>query len=101
MYDFGVSLLMLVTGRSATFLDEGEYGSEERKLTTWIHPFLSPRCEDLNCIVDPRLNGQYSRAGAMKMAILGKYCINDDPGLRPDMSKLVEHLDELVNSQNP
>eukprot|EP00475_Leptophrys_vorax_P031758 TRINITY_DN48326_c0_g1_i1.p1 TRINITY_DN48326_c0_g1~~TRINITY_DN48326_c0_g1_i1.p1 ORF type:complete len:379 (+),score=32.98 TRINITY_DN48326_c0_g1_i1:199-1335(+) len=94
VYAFGVLLLELLTGRRTT----GDSGNDS--LTTWIRPFLSQRRPDLNLLVDPQLKGEYSKAGAVKMAILGKHCIHDDPGLRPDMSTLAENL-ELVDLKDP
>lgn len=94
VYAFGVLLLELLTGRRTT----GESGNDS--LTTWIRPFLSQRRPDLNLLVDPQLKGEYSKAGAVKMAILGKHCIHDDPGLRPDMGTLAENL-ELVDLKDP
>ncbi|CAI5463271.1 unnamed protein product [Closterium sp. Yama58-4] len=94
VYAFGVLLLELLTGRRTT----GESGNDS--LTTWIRPFLSQRRPDLNLLVDPQLKGEFSKAGAVKMAILGKHCIHDDPGLRPDMTTLAENL-ELVDIKDP
>ncbi|GJP37965.1 hypothetical protein CLOM_g22410 [Closterium sp. NIES-68] len=94
VYAFGVLLLELLTGRRTT----GESGNDS--LTTWIRPFLSQRRPDLNLLVDPQLKGEFSKAGAVKMAILGKHCIHDDPGLRPDMTTLAENL-ELVDITDP
>ena len=96
VYAFGVMLLELLTGRRA--MGDGE--NTEEQLTTWIRPFLAQRRPDLNQMVDPLLNGQYSKAGAVKMAILGKHCIHDDPGLRPEMSTLADNI-ELVDIKDP
>lgn len=92
-YAFGVMLLELLTGRRTM----GDNGQES--LTAWIRPYLSQRKPDLNLLVDPRLNNEYSKAGAVKMAILAKHCIHDDPGYRPEMSTLAENL-ELVDTKD-
>ena len=83
-------MLEMVTGRHAG-VDSGEV----LMLAEWIKRFWDPSHPDLQRIVDPRLNGQYSEADAMKMVLLGIHCINDLPSLRPDMSVVVQKLDEL------
>ena len=93
MYAFGVSMLELVTGRRAMAQGPGANPGEESMLTEWIRPFFNQRRPDLSRMVDPRLHGEYRKDDAMKMIILGKHCIHDDPTLRPDMSVLVQSLD--------
>lgn len=87
-------LLELLTGRRSM----GENGAEA--LVAWVRPLLAQKKPDLNQLVDPLLEGKFSRAGAVKMAILAKHCIHEDPGYRPEMTTLAENL-HLVDKKDP
>lgn len=68
--------------------------SREQNLVDWARPMLNdPR--KLSRIMDPRLEGQYSEAGARKAAALAYQCLSHRPKNRPCMSTVVSILNDL------
>ncbi|KAI4377814.1 hypothetical protein MLD38_015388 [Melastoma candidum] len=91
VYSFGVVLLELLTGRKS--MDKSR-PSREQNLVEWARPMLNdPR--KLARIMHPRLEGQYSEAGAQRAAALAYQCLSFRPKQRPTMCKVVEVLEPL------
>uniref|UniRef100_A0A2N9HDH0 non-specific serine/threonine protein kinase n=1 Tax=Fagus sylvatica TaxID=28930 RepID=A0A2N9HDH0_FAGSY len=91
VYSFGVVLLELLTGRRSV---DKSRPNREQNLVEWARPMLNePR--KLGRIMDPRLEGQYSEAGAQKAAALAYRCLSNRPKQRPTMSIVVNTLEPL------
>lgn len=91
VYSFGVVLLELLTGRRSV---DKTRPHREQNLADWARPMLKdPR--KLSRIIDPRLEGQYSEAGAQKAAALAYHCLSHRPKNRPNMSNIVKTLEPL------
>ncbi|OWM74400.1 serine/threonine-protein kinase RIPK-like [Punica granatum] len=93
VYSFGVVLLELLTGRKCV---DKTRPHREQKLAEWARPMLNDR-RKLACIMDPRLEGQYSESGARKVAALAYQCLSHRPKQRPTMSTVVETLEPLLD----
>lgn len=91
VYSFGVVLLELLTGRKSV---DKNRPSREQNLVDWARPMLNDS-RKLGRIMDPRLEGQYSEAGARKAAALAYQCLSHRPKQRPSMSTVVETLEPL------
>nr|GLL20715.1 serine/threonine-protein kinase At5g01020 [Ipomoea trifida] len=91
VYSFGIVLLELLTGRRA--IDKTK-PQREQNLADWARPQLKdPR--KLRRILDPRLEGMYSEAGAQKAALLAYECLSHRSKSRPTMSMVVKTLEPL------
>lgn len=91
MYSFGVVLLELLTGRKSV---DKSRPSREQNLVQWARPMLNdPR--KLDRIMDLRLEGQYSEAGAQRAAALAYQCLSFRPKQRPTMRLVVDVLEPL------
>ena len=91
VYSFGVVLLELITGRRSV---DKTRPAREQNLAEYARPMLTdPR--KLAKIMDPRLEGQYSEAGARKAAALAYQCLSHRPKHRPSMSTVVSTLEPL------
>ncbi|KAL9275497.1 Serine/threonine-protein kinase RIPK-like protein [Drosera capensis] len=94
VYSFGVVLLELLTGRKS--LDKNR-PPKEQNLADWARPRVhNPK--RLARLMDPRLEGQYSEAGAKVAAALAYQCLSLRPKARPTMSIVVKTLEPLMNS---
>lgn len=81
----------LITGRRSV---DKSRPHREQNLVDWARPMLKdPR--KLSRIIDPRLEGQYSEAGAQKAAALAYQCLSHRPKNRPTMSTIVKTLEPL------
>lgn len=96
VYSFGVVLLEPLTGRKS--LDKNR-PPKEQNLADWARPQLhNPK--RLARLMDPRLEGQYSEAGAKVAAALAYQCLSLRPKARPTMSIVVKTLEPLMNSKD-
>ncbi|XP_065047000.1 probable serine/threonine-protein kinase PBL17 [Musa acuminata AAA Group] len=91
VYGFGVVLLEMLVGKKA--MDKSR-PSEEHNLVDWARPFLT-HTRKLLKIIDPRMEGQYSRKAAMVVAGLVHRCLSQTPKGRPAMNQVVETLDSI------
>ncbi|KAJ8470547.1 hypothetical protein OPV22_024890 [Ensete ventricosum] len=91
VYGFGVVLLEMLVGKKA--MDKSR-PSEEHNLVNWAHPFLI-HTRKLLKIIDPRMEGQYSRKAAMVVAGLVHRCLSQLPKGRPTMNQVVETLESI------
>ncbi|KAK2999140.1 LOW QUALITY PROTEIN: hypothetical protein RJ639_024485 [Escallonia herrerae] len=101
VYSYGVVLLELVSGKSASgfHLDE----AQENKLNNLIH-WARQRInqEGLKGIVDPRLNNEFDYEKLERLTRVALLCVAEDRDMRPAMSKVVELLTADGNSNlNP
>ncbi|RWW78065.1 hypothetical protein BHE74_00013728 [Ensete ventricosum] len=81
----------ITTGKKA--MDKSR-PSEEHNLVNWAHPFLI-HTRKLLKIIDPRVEGQYSRKAAMVVAGLVHRCLSQLPKGRPTMNQVVETLESI------
>ncbi|TVU37048.1 hypothetical protein EJB05_19015 [Eragrostis curvula] len=91
VYSFGVVLLEMLSGRRA--LDKNR-PSGEHKLVEWARPYLTHKRRIFR-ILDARLGGQSSLAGAQKAAALALRCLSGDSRNRPTMDQVVAALEQL------
>ena len=91
VYALGVVFLELLTGQPPA---KGE--AAEDRLTTWLRPHFSARRPDLHVIMDPRMDGQFSRVAAHKLLVLAKHCVSEDPMARPQIQDLVKTLQHIA-----
>ncbi|XP_035539584.1 putative receptor-like protein kinase At1g72540 [Juglans regia] len=93
VYSFGVVLLELLTGRRSV---DKNRPSREQNMVEWARPFLKDS-HKLDRIMDPRLEGQYSREGARKLALLAHQCLSLHPKSRPTMTNVVKTLEPILD----
>ncbi|KAL5783543.1 hypothetical protein ACOSP7_008572 [Xanthoceras sorbifolium] len=92
VFSFGVVLLELLTGKRS--MDSTRPGREQ-SLVEWARPLLRDYSKNLDRLMDPRLEGQYSTKGAQKAAALAYKCLSHQPKPRPTMSEVVKVLESL------
>ncbi|GFP91031.1 probable receptor-like protein kinase at5g47070 [Phtheirospermum japonicum] len=92
VWSFGVVLYEILTGRRS--LDRDRPRSEQ-KLLEWAkqYPVDSRK---FGMIMDPRLENHYSLSAARKIAKLADICLVKSAKDRPNMSKVVETLKEII-----
>ncbi|XP_050114695.1 putative receptor protein kinase ZmPK1 [Malus sylvestris] len=90
VYSYGVVLLELLSGRSASsFLSTGGQYNEYNHLVHWVTEMIGE--EGLEKVIDPRLHHEFNTKlkRLMKVAMS---CVQEDRKARPAMSKVVELL---------
>lgn len=92
VYSFGVVLLELLTGRRSM---DKKRPSREQCLVEWARPLLKDS-NNLDRIMDPKLDGQYPVLGAKRAAILASRCLNHSPKCRPIMNEVVKTLEHIL-----
>lgn len=93
VYSFGVVLLEIITGRRA---NEKRRPYREQNLVEWAKPFLR-QPGGFSHLMDPKLEGQYSRKGAYKAMMLVTRCLQSDQKSRPLMSEVVQVMRSVLN----
>lgn len=81
VFAYGVFLLEIITGRKPV---DGSHQS----LVSWAKPILNE--DELEKIVDPRLDGDYDVAQMKRLAYVASLCIRSSAHLRPTMSEVLE-----------
>ncbi|CAL9775324.1 unnamed protein product [Musa acuminata subsp. burmannicoides] len=94
VYSFGVVLVELLTGQRA--IDKNR-PSEEHNLVEWAKPYLASKRRVIR-IMDSRLQGQYSVAGAQRTAGLALQCLSMQAKRRPSMDQVVIALEQLQDA---
>ncbi|KAM0008334.1 putative non-specific serine/threonine protein kinase [Helianthus debilis subsp. tardiflorus] len=66
----------------------------EQMLTEFAKPYLESK--KVRRIIDPRIDGQYTLAVAMKVAIVAKKCLFEESTDRPTADEVVQALEQLL-----
>ncbi|KAL6878211.1 hypothetical protein ACP4OV_012381 [Aristida adscensionis] len=93
VYSFGVVLLEILSGRRAV---DKSRPNREQNLVDHMRSWLKDP-QKLNRVMDPALEGKYSTMAAYKAALVAYQCLSGSPKSRPDMSKVVEDLEPLLD----
>ncbi|RZS27594.1 hypothetical protein BHM03_00061113 [Ensete ventricosum] len=96
VYSFGVVLVELLTGQRAI---DNNRPSEEHNLVEWAKPYLANKRRVIR-IMDSRLQGRYSVAGAQRTAGLALQCLCVQAKRRPSMDQLVVALEQLQEAKD-
>ncbi|XP_042391155.1 protein STRUBBELIG-RECEPTOR FAMILY 6-like [Zingiber officinale] len=96
VYNFGVVMLELLTGRKA--FDSSRTRSEQ-SLVRWATPQLHD-IDALDRMVDPGLKGLYPAKSLSRFADVIALCVQPEPEFRPPMSEVVQALVRLVQRAN-
>ncbi|KAJ9538015.1 hypothetical protein OSB04_030748 [Centaurea solstitialis] len=92
VYSFGVVLLELLTGRRS--IDKSR-PNREQCLVEWARPLLKD-LNNLDKIIDPKLDSHYPVVAAKRAAALAGRCLSHRPKCRPTMSEVVKTLERVV-----
>uniref|UniRef100_A0A2N9HYE5 Protein kinase domain-containing protein n=1 Tax=Fagus sylvatica TaxID=28930 RepID=A0A2N9HYE5_FAGSY len=94
VYSYGVVLLELLTGRVPV---DSKRPTGEHVLVSWALPRLTNR-EKLMEMVDPALQGQYSKKDLIQIAAIAAVCVQPEADYRPLMTDVVQSLIPLVRN---
>lgn len=93
VYSYGVVLLELLTGKTASgFQSTKVHDNECNHLVQWVTQKI--QVEGPEKIFDERVNGEDSKEKLKRMLTVAMLCIREDRDTRPAMSKVVELLVE-------
>ncbi|BBH06189.1 S-locus lectin protein kinase family protein [Prunus dulcis] len=104
VYSYGVLILEMVKGirLSSWVVEDSE--DQEAELTRFVRVAKKKiRCgEDqwIEDMLDPRLEGQFSRNQAAKMVEIGVSCVEEDRSKRPTMDSVVQELLECADESH-
>ncbi|KAG5093601.1 hypothetical protein JHK84_049189 [Glycine max] len=96
IYSFGVVLLELMSGKRA--LDDNR-PSGEHSLVEWAKPLLTNK-HKISQVMDARIEGQYSKREAKRIAHLAIQCLSTEQKLRPNINEVVRLLEHLHDSKD-
>lgn len=96
IYSFGVVLLELMSGKRS--LDNNR-PSGEHNLVEWAKPLLINK-HKISQVMDARIEGQYSKREAKRIAHLALQCLSTDQKLRPNIGDVVRSLEHLQDSND-
>ncbi|KAA8536890.1 hypothetical protein F0562_029368 [Nyssa sinensis] len=94
VYSYGVVLLELLTGRVPI---DTKRPPGEHVLVSWALPRLTNR-EKVVEMVDPTLQGQYSKKDLIQVAAIAAVCVQPEADYRPLMTDVVQSLIPLVKN---
>ncbi|WJX86271.1 hypothetical protein P8452_68604 [Trifolium repens] len=91
IYSFGIILFELITGRKALERASGE----NIHILQWVLPTV--KRGDIQNVVDPRLQGEFSINSAWKAVEIAMSCTSSNVDERPDMSQILAELKECLS----
>ncbi|KAL0910714.1 hypothetical protein M5K25_018796 [Dendrobium thyrsiflorum] len=94
VYSYGVVLLELLTGRVPVDITRPQ---GEHVLVSWALPRLTNR-EKVIEMVDPALQGQYSKKELIQVAAIASVCVQSEADYRPLITDVVQSLIPLVKN---
>lgn len=102
VYSYGVVVLEIVKGIPlSNWVIEGREEHDESDLTRFVRVVKRKiQCGETSWIeevVDPRLNGQFSKSQATTIVELGMSCVEEDRNKRPTMDSVVQALLECLD----
>jgi hypothetical protein len=102
VYIYGIVVLEIVKGIPlSNWVIEGREEHDESDLTRFVRVVKRKiQCGETSWIeeiVDPRLNGQFSRSQATTIVELGMSCVEEDRNKRPTMDSVVQALLECLD----
>ncbi|XP_061954678.1 putative receptor protein kinase ZmPK1 isoform X1 [Populus nigra] len=105
VYSYGVVVLEIVKGIPlSNWVIEGREEHDESDLTRFVRVVKRKiQCGETSWIeevVDPRLNGQFSRSQATTIVELGMSCVEEDRNKRPTMDSVVQALLECLDESS-
>lgn len=92
VYSFGVVLLELLTGKRSM---DKKRPTREQCLVEWARPLLKDP-NNLDRIMDPKLDGQFPPSAAKKAATLASRCLSHHQKCRPNMNEVVKTLEHVL-----
>ncbi|KAL2658088.1 hypothetical protein GLYMA_03G003300v4 [Glycine max] len=106
VYSYGIVVLEMITGRSATAgtqiteLEAESYHHE--RLVTWVREKRKKGSEVGSCwvdqIVDPALGSNYERNEMEILATVALECVEEDKNARPSMGQVAEKLQRYAHN---
>ncbi|WJX86293.1 hypothetical protein P8452_68621 [Trifolium repens] len=91
VYSFGIVLFVLITGRQAIVRANGE----NINILEWVIPIIEGG--DIENVVDPRLQGEFSINSAWKVVEIAMSCTSPNAVGRPDTSVILAELKECLS----
>lgn len=101
VYSYGVVLLELLSGKSASGFNlseaqENEYEYEYNHLVQWAREMI--KREGIEGVIDPRIRHECDFEKIGKFVGVALSCVREDRDVRPPMSKVVELLTSYADS---
>ncbi|KFK23990.1 hypothetical protein AALP_AAs48021U000600 [Arabis alpina] len=94
VYSFGVVLLELITGQRAIVKTED---GDKISVVHFVEPFFE--IAELEDVVDPLLQGDFSLDSAWKFVEVAMSCVRERGSNRPTMSQIVSELQQCLAAE--
>ncbi|XP_070006990.1 probable serine/threonine-protein kinase PBL7 [Nicotiana sylvestris] len=94
IYNFGVVLLEIFTGRKAM---ENSTDGDEHNLVEWLRYFFKD--QKFSEMADPTLQGNYPAKGLQQALIVAEMCVQEQPTKCPGISEVVTFLTHIASGK--